>query len=281
MRLCAALAAVTVLIASDGLIAQIAPRNEGAQLPVGPRHDAGQSITPAYEGWFKNADGSFTLLIGYYNRNAKQTIDIPVGAENRLEPGGPDQGQPTHFLLQRQWGVFTVRVPANFGDRKLTWTLVANGHTMSVPMGLHPDYELSPLKDVAEGNTPPVLKLDPKGSAFQGPPVGIAATMTTPVAKPLTLNLWATDDAKVDSNRRPTETPVTVSWTKFRGPGTVTFANGRPPVNKADGTATTTASFGAPGEYILRAQGNDVSGDGGGGFQCCWTNVHVKVTVAP
>jgi hypothetical protein len=36
-----------------------------------------------------------------------------------------------------------------------------------------------------------------------------------------------------------------------------------------------------PGEYILRAQANDATGDGGGGFQCCWTNVHVKVTVSP
>jgi hypothetical protein len=34
-----------------------------------------------------------------------------------------------------------------------------------------------------------------------------------------------------------------------------------------------------PGEYILRAQANDATGDGGGGFQCCWTNVHVKVNV--
>ena len=84
-----------------------------AQLPLDPRHDTGQSITPAYEGWYKNADGSFTLLVGYYNRNSKQTLDIPVGPDNRIEPGGPDQGQPTHFLLQRQWGVFTIRVIAS------------------------------------------------------------------------------------------------------------------------------------------------------------------------
>jgi hypothetical protein len=29
----------------------------------------------------------------------------------------------------------------------------------------------------------------------------------------------------------------------------------------------------------LRLVGNDASGDGGGGFQCCWTNAVVKVTV--
>jgi hypothetical protein len=43
--------------------------------------------------------------------------------------------------------------------------------------------------------------------------------------------------------------------------------------------ATTTATFSQPGEYILRLQANDATGNGGGGDQCCWTNVHVKVSV--
>jgi hypothetical protein len=47
------------------------------------------------------------------------------------------------------------------------------------------------------------------------------------------------------------------------------------------GKATTTATFSAPGEYWVRGQINDNSGDGGGGDQCCWSNVLVKVTVRP
>jgi hypothetical protein len=43
--------------------------------------------------------------------------------------------------------------------------------------------------------------------------------------------------------------------------------------------AAATATFGAPGEYVLRAQVNDESGDGGGGDQCCWTTAHVRVSV--
>jgi hypothetical protein len=39
--------------------------------------------------------------------------------------------------------------------------------------------------------------------------------------------------------------------------------------------------FSAPGEYILRVQVNDSTGEGGGGFQFCWTNAHVKVTLSP
>ena len=62
----------------------------------------------------------------------------------------------------------------------------------------------------------------------------------------------------------------------------MTFANAKPPVDAANGGKTeTTATFDAPGEYVLRVQGNDQSGDGGGGEQCCWTNGHVKVTVKP
>ena len=45
------------------------------------------------------------------------------------------------------------------------------------------------------------------------------------------------------------------------------------------GKADTTVTFSEPGEYVLRVVGNDWSGEGGGGFQCCWTNAQIKVTV--
>ena len=34
-------------------------------LPLDPPRERGASITPAYEGWYPNADGSFSMLIGY------------------------------------------------------------------------------------------------------------------------------------------------------------------------------------------------------------------------
>jgi hypothetical protein len=84
---------------------------------------------------------------------------------------------------------------------------------------------------------------------------------------------------------------VAVSWNKLRGPGTVTFANPRPAVEKADfaappstkftGKAQTSATFSEPGEYVLRVVANDWSGDGGRGFQCCWSNAQVRVSVKP
>jgi hypothetical protein len=82
----------------------------------------------------------------------------------------------------------------------------------------------------------------------------------------------------------PTDPDITVNWRKHRGPGNVTFAQSRIPlVTKRNASlyleATTTATFAAPGEYVVRAQVNDTSGDGGGGEQCCWTTALIKVDV--
>lgn len=274
------------------VVAVLAAAGAHAQLPLEPAHESGQSVTPAYEGWFKNADGTISLLVGYFNRNQTQTLDIPVGPNNRIDPGGPDRGQPTHFLTHRQWGVFAIVVPGDFRDGTITWTLVANGQPMSVPMSLHKDYEVAPLKDAALGNTPPVVRMvDPQGRLlqvsqvsreFQGPPRGIAASFTATAGQPLTLTVSLTDDNVVDPRRPAGATPLTVTWSQFRGPGpgsVVAFGTPKSAVGKTEGKATTTATFSEPGEYVLRAQANDVSGDGGGGFQCCWTSVLIKVTV--
>ena len=85
----------------------------GQSLPE-PRKAFGASVTPAIDGWFHNPDSTRSFLVGYYNRNSQQELDIPIGPNNRIEPGGPDMGQPTHFLPGRQWGMFSVPVPKDF-----------------------------------------------------------------------------------------------------------------------------------------------------------------------
>ncbi len=218
--------------------------------------------------------------MGYFNRNMTQTLDIPVGPNNRLEPGGPDLGQPTHFLPRRHWGVFAIKLPADFGSSKIVWTIVANDKITEIPMGLDPLWEVEPYRDMAQGNTPPSITFTPDGSAHQGPPTGFTAEYEATVDEPLTLAVNASDDAVTDSNRRPLEgAPVRLFWSKYRGPGEVMFTEAAPDVDEAEGTASTTATFGEPGEYTIRLQANDVSRNGGGGSQCCWTNAHVKVTV--
>jgi hypothetical protein len=265
----------------------------GQTLPLEPPHEAGTSITGAFEGWFKNPDGTFSLLLGYYNRNRNEEVDVPIGPNNHIDPGGPDRGQPTHFLSGRGWGLFTITVPADFGDNKITWTIVANGQPTTIPASLHRDYEIEPFREAAVGNTPPVLSFDEKGPSVQGPQ-GLATQRTAKVGNPLALTVWVSDDAKytTSSGQKPRDinTPVTLKWTKYRGPGNVTFAKDRPEIEKVDrkdstapfnGKSTTTATFSEPGEYVLHVVANDFSGEGGGGFQCCWSNGQVKVTVQP
>lgn len=261
------------------------PQGSGP-LPLEPTRERGQSITPAYEGWFPNKDGTFSILVGYFNRNQKQALDIPVGPNNRIEPGGPDMGQPTHFAPRRQWGVFTIRVPKDFGTKKLTWTLVANGETNVIPFTLHKNYEVEPYKESGMGNTPPTLTFAKGGPTLTGPPIGIARELTGSVNQPVTIEFIGADqrgplESPAGRGRGPGGAlpPFTVSFHKFRGPGAVTFAPDRPQAHRETGAVTTQATFSAPGEYIVRIQLNDASGEGGGGFQCCWTNVHVKVTI--
>ena len=249
------------------------------QLPFEPIKDSGQSVTGAFEGWYQNPDGTYSLLVGYFNRNQKQILDIPVGPNNRIEPAGPDQGQPTHFLPRRQWGVFTITVPKDFGKSRLTWTLVANGQTTSIPMHLDPLWVVEPFRDAALGNTPPAVRFEEGGAPHQGPPKGISRTYAATVSQPLTLAVWVTDDGiRAPEARRFARLP-SISWSLFRGPADVTFEKSAPTIDEKTGNATTTATFTTPGEYILRVQANDATGEGGGGFQCCWTNAHVKVTV--
>ena len=262
-----------------GLVLLGASSSSG-QLPLEPLKETGQGVTAAYEGWFRNSDGSHSLLIGYFNRNMKETLEIPVGPNNLIEPGGPDRGQPTHFLPRRQWGVFTINVPADFGKNKLTWTLIANGQKTVVPFHLDPLWVVNPFEEPAVKNTPPSIKFEPAGVALTGPPRGVARSYEAKVSEPISLSAWLLDDAHVEEGPGGRSMPrLTIFWSKYRGPGSVTFSAPRPDV--ADGKATTTATFGVPGEYLLRAQVNDSSGDGGGGSQCCWTNAHVKVTVKP
>lgn len=274
-------AAFALLVAGSGLWAQ-------QEYPIQPPHDSGQSVTPAFEGWFHNPDGTFSILWGYFNRNIRQELDIPVGAENRIEPGGPDQGQPTHFLTRRQWGIFTVTVPKDFGAQKQTWTIISNGATNSVPASLDPLWEVSAFKDV-NGNTPPFVGFDAAGPFVQGPR-GPTKSLAAKVSEPVPLPLWVADDANViPGSTRPRTPAVTLTWSKFRGPGKVTFSSDKPMVEDAEftappktqfqGKAATTATFSEAGEYVLRVMANDWSGEGGRGFQCCWSNAEVRVSV--
>ena len=253
---------------------------------------SGQNIAPAYEGWEKNADGSFNLVFGYFNRNWDEEIDAPLGLGNTIEPGGPDQGQPTHFLPRRNRFVFRIRVPANFGTRELVWTLTTNGKTERAYGSLKPDYFIDDNVIMAnngaagmggadpalDGNKPPALTIDgpAKRTVKAGEPVALTATATDdriprnramPPVNPGAASRFTVDSA----------TGLRLSWFVYRGKGSVVFdpvqtkvwedtrdnANSpwsygwRTPPVPADGKWLVRATFSEPGTYVLRSQAHD------------------------
>jgi len=90
------------------------------------------------------------------------------------------------------------------------------------------------------------------------------------------------DDAAAGGGRGGRGGPpaaANIRWSKYRGPGEVKIADESLPIADAAGqTVTTTATFSAPGEYWLRAQANEGSGEGGSG-QCCSTAAIIRVSV--
>ncbi len=132
-RTCCLLVAMALLAAGLGLSAQ-----------TRFTYSSGQSVSPAFEGWWQNEDGTYSLFFGYMNSNWEEELDVPVGPDNHIEPGGPDRGQPTHFYPRRNMFLFTVDVPADFGDQEVVWTLTTNGRTERAYGSLRTDYLLDP-----------------------------------------------------------------------------------------------------------------------------------------
>jgi hypothetical protein len=247
------------------------------------QHAVGQNVVPVFEGWLKNPDGTFTMRFGYFNRNYEEMLDIPVGPNNNFSPSPADRNQPTHFYLRRQQFMFDVIVPADWGNKDLVWTLTAHGRTDKAYATLQPIYELSDAviaenrvggmgRYAGEVNAPPKVTVD-------GP-----AQRTVNLAEQVTLSVTASDDgfpttikerlakrrqasasgqpAPPVSGRRSTQVVTTepdgnlgITWTLYRGAGEVTFDAEHPKLNGEK--ASTTASFSAPGMYVLRVYADD------------------------
>ena len=283
---------MTRLTAALGLVLGMAVLLAGlpaVQAQIAPPR--GQNVAPAYEGWQENPDGSFNLLFGYFNRNWAEAISVPVGPDNRIEPGGPDRGQPAYFYPRRNRFIFKVRVPADFGDQELVWTLTSNGVTERAYGTLLVDYFVDDTVIMNNkgaggggggqfelaGNQPPELR------------VGGPATRRVAVGEPLQLSAFASDDGiptprplpKIPFFLRVTPDSASglwVSWFVYRGDGAeVAFdppqisvwedmrdgsnspwASGwSAPAAPADGMWKASATFDEPGTYVLRAWADD------------------------
>ena len=236
------------------------------------RYATGQNVVPVFEGWERNADGSFNMVFGYMNRNYEEDVDVPVGTDNSLEPGGVDQGQPAHFYPRRQQYVFSVRVPKDWGKKDLVWTLTSRGKTEKAYASLMPVWEIDEGTYQQNRGGPGALgeEDDPPSIKVEGAPQRVVAAGAA-----LALDAFVTDDGRPSakpsqsgSNPR-VEGPLMqamvrldrgvrlgVIWVVYRGDAkAVTFEPRK--IAVVDGKASTTVRFAAPGTYVLRAYADD------------------------
>jgi hypothetical protein len=273
--------ALTGLVFAFVLSLALTPRADAQQM----RYMTGQNVVPVFEGWERNADGSFNMVLGYMNRIYEEEVDVPVGPDNTIEPGGPDQAQPTHFYPRRQQFMFKVRVPKDWGQKDLVWTITSHGKTEKAYATLMPVWEIG--TDVYQQNRGGPGELNDPDMPPKISLVG-SAQRTATVGQPLTLEATVTDDGlpKPRASRSgsgsvaaaqgrgviPTrQNPLTqavvrldpdvrlgVIWVVHRRsvPAEVRFAPSRIRVGEG-GSASTTATFTQPGTYTLRAYADD------------------------
>jgi hypothetical protein len=244
------------------------------------RHDSGQDVAPAFEGWEKNADGSFNFVFGYLNRNYQEQVNIPIGPDNFFDPSPQDRGQPTYFYPRRQRFIFRVRVPKDWDKtRRLVWTLRSHGKMNQAKGWLQPEWELNPGV-ISENNDGGVLE-----PGNQPPTVTGSASATVALSDTITLTVTAADDGlpKPKPRRAPPpdssnavaaattaaaaanpDSPVRsgeglrVKWLEYRGPARAAFdPDSSKPEYKLTTTYTTTIKFREPGDYVIRALVSD------------------------
>ena len=158
-------------------------------------YSRGQNVSPAFEGWEANDDGSFSMMFGYMNRNWDEEIDVPVGPENNIAPGLPDQGQPTHFQPRRNRFIFKVRVPADWGRKELVWTLTTKGKTERAFATLATDSKVDNLVQASEQGALGIGISSPVVRANQPPTLSLdGGDRRAQAGQPLTLVAFAKDD---------------------------------------------------------------------------------------
>ena len=248
---------------------------------------SGQTVAPFFDGWSRNPDGTYELHFGYINRNYVEELHVPIGAANRFETGGVDRGQPTFFYPRVHRKVFSVTVPADWGERELVWSLTVRGQRQQAVAWLDPVWEIDPVlggrAPTAEQriNRPPLLAVtadrptvtlpdtlalsarvsDDGVPRASGPRRRARGQETPPALQPSAGDPRAPVNVPVlRTGVRPSEVAIddrlTLTWSVLRGPASVAVeADSDDPGTGAP--VPMTATFSAPGEYLLRAALSD------------------------
>ena len=246
----ALLGATAVFVAGQG--------DPGGLVP----HERGQDVSPTFDGWVTNPDGSYSLYFGYLNRNSAEDIAIPIGMDNAVDgPSGPDRGQPTFFYPGRRWWVYKIVVPKDWPrEQRITWTLQSRGRTNAAKAFLKAEYEVDSvlvgmnatdrvlftnLSEPVERNVPPTISVP-------GPVRSAIKLSETP-----TFAVTVADDG-LPSKSTFAAPGVRFRWLLYRGPAKVSF---KPETTRTPSPSPakheTTVTFSQPGDYRLRLTASD------------------------
>ena len=174
----------------------------------------GQPVAPAFEGWENGPDGTFLMVFGYMNENWEEELDIPIGPDNNFDQLGADQGQPTRFLPRRNRFIFKVKVPKDFGNKELVWTLTSRGVTKKAWASLRQDYFIDNVVVASETGALGAGSSNPTLRANKTPIVQIQGEkkVNAKVGEKLPLSVLVTDDgvpkAPGQGNPMPNETQL-------------------------------------------------------------------------
>ncbi len=133
------------------------------------------------------------------------------------------------------------------------------------------------LEQSSRGNSAPLVRFDAleEGERRGRMMVLDEWTVSATVGVSVSLEYTVTD---------PNDIPLGVTrviWGKHQGPGSIDFGVGDTEIETEDVSFShrTTATFGEPGEYLIRLQAVDWDLGNAFGFHCCWTNRYVRVRV--
>jgi hypothetical protein len=238
----------TACLRAQGIKDQLPP-----ELPVA--RQSGDSVQPVFEGWQRNAGGTIDMWFGYFNRNQREIVDVPIGPANHFNIDA-DSGQPTHFYTRRNRYVFKVTLPKDWDkDKKLIWTVTAHGETCTAIGWLQPEWETDDgVRQMNAGGAGLAPPADPPNTAptiTSGSP-----DQTAKVGQPIKLTVAAADDG-IPATRGRGHGGLSFKWIQYRGPGLVTLDPQTTPVTGKTADSSTTATFPARGVYWVQAVASD------------------------
>jgi hypothetical protein len=218
-------------------------------LAAGASAQQNQPIYPAYDGFLKNPDGSYTIAFAYFSHNA-DPVTIAPGNPNSFAPTPGDRQQPTTFKPGHWRFQCVMVVPPDF-DGKMKWSLTYGGVTTGTSERM-----LQSNWNLVEG-APALSKIDyakvPKGVCLNQAPTVRVLGVTARPNNPPTLSVAVNEELNLFGSAHDEGLPrgkgLVVEWKMLNGPGNVTFT--------IPGSARTKAIFSAPGIYELELSATD------------------------